>query len=159
MLWYGAHRRVEPVRSAADEVSWPKIVPSACPKIKWFCPNIYFSTCFFLPKNCYFKNCWGLQPFSPRLVRLILRGVSLYLCICFTLSMIFVVGALGFCGSRVPPPPRIYATVNTPCQCIKWKGRGGWGKLSHFLDFELWEFFFINVVELQDLCSLYSMNT
>ena len=43
------------------KVSCPNIFFSACPKIKWFCPNI---TCFF-PENCHLKNSSPSPPPPP----------------------------------------------------------------------------------------------
>ena len=45
-----AHRRTGPVSFRGAEVSCPNILSIACPKIKWFCPNI---TWFF-----FFARIW-----------------------------------------------------------------------------------------------------
>ena len=45
------HRRMGPVSFRGAEVNCPNIFSIACPKIKWFCPNI---TCF-LPENGHLK--------------------------------------------------------------------------------------------------------
>ena len=37
---YDRHRRTGPVSFRGAEVSFPNIFSIACPKIKWFCPNI-----------------------------------------------------------------------------------------------------------------------
>ena len=55
------HRRTGPVSFRGAEVSCPNILSIACPKIKWFCPNITH----FLPENCYFDISRGLQPPPP----------------------------------------------------------------------------------------------
>ena len=52
--------------SLGPKVSCPKIVSSACPKIKWFCPNI---TCISARKLPFWKilgGGGGLQPPPPR---------------------------------------------------------------------------------------------
>ena len=64
------HRRMGPVLFRGAEVSCPNIFSIACPKIKWFCPNITW-------ENGYLKNSRSPQPPPPRgLVRLCLESVN-----------------------------------------------------------------------------------
>ena len=58
------------------EVSCPNILSIACPKIKWFCPNITWF--FFLPEYGYLKNSrgGGAAAPSPRLLRLCKMGYT-----------------------------------------------------------------------------------
>ena len=68
------HRHTGPVSFRGAEVSCPNILSIACPKIKWFCPNITWFF-FFCPKMAIWKILGGggggaaATP-PPRLVRL-----------------------------------------------------------------------------------------
>ena len=57
-----AHRRTGPVPFRGAEVSGPNILSIACPKIKWFCPNItLFFIYFFCPNMAIWKIIGGLR--------------------------------------------------------------------------------------------------
>ena len=70
-----SHRRTGPVLFRGAEVSCPNMLSIACPKIKWFCPNITWFF-FFCPNMAIWKILGGgggaAAPQSPRphLVRL-----------------------------------------------------------------------------------------